>query len=199
MLTYLLTYLLACLLNLPSSSVFELGCGVGAALKVVLSLWQLTLTLTLTLTLALTLTLTLTPTLTALKVLSQWQPVEIGGCDTSAAALKVAAAHFAPRAHAFTLSDMASGELPPGAAERSFDHVVSFGALARYIRLQAPSHTVAASILHGCSLRHVRLQARSPCISSARRWPWRCTRYATEGSNLRLAQRDRAQDCRAQD
>ena len=64
------------------SSVFELGCGVGAALK----------------------------------VLAQWRPVEIAGCDTSAAALKIAAGHFAQRAHAFILADMASGELPPGAA-----------------------------------------------------------------------------------
>ena len=56
----------------------------------------------------------------ALKVLAQWRPVEIAGCDTSAAALKVAAGHFAQRAHAFILADMASGELPPGAAWLGF-------------------------------------------------------------------------------
>jgi len=75
------------------SSVFELGCGVGAALK----------------------------------VLAQWRPVEIAGCDTSAAALKVAAAHFAQRAHAFILADMASGELPRGAAWLGLSFGFGFG------------------------------------------------------------------------
>jgi len=103
------------------SSVYELGCGVGAALKV---LWQ-------------------------------WRAVDAAGSDTSAAALKVAAAHFAasPRAH-FTLADMSSGALPPGAEQRSFDHVVSFGALAMYLdrdEMAVALHTATRMVRPGGS------------------------------------------------
>ena len=37
---------------------------------------------------------------------------------------------------------------------------------AGYIRLQPPSHTVAASVTYGCSLRHIRLQPPSHTVAA---------------------------------
>ena len=81
-------------------TIFELGCGVGAALKAVQRLVG---------------------------------PIRPAGCDVSRRALDVAMAVLRPHANAFTLADMGTGRGLSHIASGSFDHVVSFGALAMYL------------------------------------------------------------------
>lgn len=81
-------------------TIFELGCGVGAALKAVQ------------------------------RLVGKVRPA---GCDVSRRALDVAEAVFRPHANAFMLADMGASRGLAHIPSGSFDHVVSFGALAMYL------------------------------------------------------------------
>ena len=48
----------------------------------------------------------------------------------------------------------------------------TYGCSLRRIRLQPPPHTVAASAAYGCSLRRIRLQPPSHRVAASRVAPW---------------------------